>query len=396
MDPRPDDILDLARHCVVSLSTGDAAARMGEGNMVYGLAKVLWAQVSTGSPPAACFIAAPDATITRNAARWSAGFGYGGKLWCRWSQPTVVLDVKPNACGMLVGGLQSAPSPERITARLEHMLTASMSLDGIPLRWDFTTGNHFIDVFQVHPFAAAPPLPDYAFIVHASCPELRGPTDLGPGLYWDKSPELCASADELSTPWGTLRLLTGKAASEFKAFHDRAVQFAATKRLLAAEALFADFTVISNRHHQGLHGDEDVLLGAHHSLWPEPLPLTLRPDLPAYLLSGRPNLSDSHLHRALADSDAPDFVRQAAARANLIPHGAGYALEGIRRVNRVWTSGELRFFELERQAGQAPDIVTDPTSLPVRYRGRQVLMLAIEWGLAEPLARLDPILVLKA
>ncbi len=392
---RPEEILNLARRSIISLSVGDAAAQLAEANMAFGLAKILWHQTSQGLEPRACFIAAPDCTITRNAARWASGFGYGGKLFYDYPEPTVVLDVKPNACGMLVGGLERIPSADELGRRVDALLAREAALDGIPIHWDFSAGNHFIDIFAAHPLAADLNLPPYLFIIHSACPELRVPSPAGPGLYWDKSPDLLARAEVIHTPWGPLRLLRGSAAEDYHAFFDYAADFAARKRLLAAEALFGDFTAISNHFHQGILAPGEVLLGSHHSLWPEPLPITLRPDLPSYLMAGRPNVEPQRLP-AESLRDAADYAAACLRRANILPHGGGYALDGIRRLARVVGDGPRRLFELERDTAGTTDLIADPGALPMRYRGRQVLIRAIEAGLGEPVARLDPLIVLKA
>ncbi|MCD6351987.1 MAG: hypothetical protein J7M26_07700 [Armatimonadetes bacterium] len=369
---------------------------MSEANMAFGLAKILWAQQLEGLPLRACFIAGPDSTITRNTNRWLSGFGYGGKLVYDFAEPTVVLDVKPNACGTLVGGLSDAPPAEELTRRVQDLLAGASELEGVPLQWDFAVGNHFLDLFATHSFAGAQDLPPYVFIAHSSCPELRAPSAMGPGLYWDKSPELVAQAQVLETPWGPLRLLRGQKALDYYDFFKVAADFAARKRLLAAQVLFGDFKPLANVFHQGLLSPGEVLLGCHSTQWEEPLPLTLRPDLPSYLLRGLPNLSEEVMPRCLSSANVPDYVRQQVATADILPHGGGYALEGLRRLRRVWSADGRRFFELEREASDLTDLVTDPRDLPARYRGRQVLMLAVEWGLGEVIARLDPILVVKA
>jgi hypothetical protein len=392
----PEEFLDLARRCVVSLSVKDAAAQLGEANSAFGLAKIMWAQVQAGLEPCAAFIAAPDATITRNASRWRAGFGYGGKVVYEFDEPTVVLDLKPNACGMLVGAVEELPRSEELMSRLEALTARPGKLQGVELQWDFTAGNHFIDLFAARSLRADFEIGRYVFIIHTSVPELRGPSALGVGLYWDRSPELLAQADEVATPWGPLHLLRGRPALAYYEFFRAAANFAAAKRLRAAECLFGDFQLLSNHFHQGLLAVGEVLLGSHSSLWPQPLPLTLRPDLPAYLVRGRPNLSAELVERDGLATSAPGYVAQWLTVANLVPHGGGYALEGIRRLRRAWCSGQRCFFELEREAADAPDLITDPTNMPVCYRGRQVLLRSLEYGLGEVLARLDPLVVIKA
>ena len=80
-------------------STGlrDGGTQLCRANMKYGLAKIHWVQEQLGLKPDATFISTPDMTITRNAARWKSGFGYGGKIsWGDGNDELVILNVKPN------------------------------------------------------------------------------------------------------------------------------------------------------------------------------------------------------------------------------------------------------------------------------------------------------------
>ncbi len=392
------ELLELARRHIFSLAVDDAAAQLALHNMAFGLAKIMFAQRSLGLRPRAWFIAGPDATITRNTTRWMAGFSYGGKLcWDFAGRPAVVLDAKPNACGMLVGGLQSAPSPAELRQRVDRLLAAREQIEGVRLRWDYATSNHFIDLFRCTPIAADESLPPFVFVIHGACPELREPNPLGWGLYWDRSDELLRRATIIDTRWGPLRLLLDEAAEEYERQFSVALDFAARKRRRAAEILFGEFEEISNRFHQGLLGRGQLLLGCHHSLWPELLPLTLRPDLPAYLVRGQPNLSEAMARAEGLWQRAQELsMTEALTSANIVPHGGGYILEGIARVVAADWSGGKPIFTVQRSTTQAAELLSDPTSLPCRYRGRQVLVRAIELGLARPVARLDPIAVIKA
>lgn len=391
-----EDLLQHAQASIVSLSTGDAAAQLAEANTAYGLAKIMAAQMSLGLEPRACFIAGPDATITRHAPRWLAGFGYGGRLFWDFGQPAVVLDVKPNVCGMLVGGLERPPDAAAVGEAVQGLLSDPAKIDGVAIKWDFATGNHFIDVFAAHSMAPDVEVPPWIFIVHSSCPELRPPSALGPGLYYDASPDLLAAAQTFDTPWGPLHVLLGSQAAQYLDFHEKALSFAAAKRALAAERLFGEYHTLFNGFHQGLVSGYEMLLGCHDSLWPYLLPLTLRADLPAYLLRGQPNLRPDLLGSDLLSERTTAYARECAARANIVPHGGGYALDGLRRLRRHWAVGPVRFFDMERDSGASCDLITDPTALPMRYRGRQVLLRALEFGLAQPVVRLQPILVVKA
>jgi len=145
-----------------------------------------------GLPANATFISAPDLTVTRNTNRWRSGFGYGGSLtWGDGSSDLVILDLKPNACGMMVGGLEHLPPSHELLERLHDLLHEQVEIDGVPIRWDFGKSNHFIDLFRVEALADAS-LPPYVFIMHLAGSELRADNPKGPGLYWDQSAALQA------------------------------------------------------------------------------------------------------------------------------------------------------------------------------------------------------------
>ncbi|MGC9318296.1 MAG: hypothetical protein ACP5KN_09740, partial [Armatimonadota bacterium] len=145
---------------IFSMGLADVAARMSELNMAYGLAKMHLVQEELGGAPDATFVGTPDLTITRNEARWGAGIGYGGKIaWGEGDLPLVFLDVKPNCCGMLVGGLAQPPDLGALVRRMDAMLEDRAELDGVPIRWDIGTGNHFVDVMAVEPVDPEAQLP---------------------------------------------------------------------------------------------------------------------------------------------------------------------------------------------------------------------------------------------
>ncbi|MFX0140612.1 MAG: hypothetical protein ACFFDN_43630, partial [Candidatus Hodarchaeota archaeon] len=98
------ELLKRAKRHYFSTGLGDGASYLCRANMKYGLAKIHLAQEEFGITPDATFVSTPDETITRNTTRWKAGFGYGGKLiWGSGKDKFIILDSKPNACGMLVG-----------------------------------------------------------------------------------------------------------------------------------------------------------------------------------------------------------------------------------------------------------------------------------------------------
>ena len=111
-------LLQRATEHIFSTGLDDGAARLGLTNMRYGLAKIHLAQESLGLIPDATFIAAPDLSVTRNSSRWRSGFGYGGRVtWGDGQQELIILDLKPNCCGMLAGGLDYLPARDDLLRR---------------------------------------------------------------------------------------------------------------------------------------------------------------------------------------------------------------------------------------------------------------------------------------
>ena len=92
-----DERLTRAEAHIFSTGIPDGGTQLCRANMKYGLAKIHWVQEQFGLKPDATFISTPDMTITRNAARWQSGFGYGGKI--SWGDGSVILWAGPYDSG---------------------------------------------------------------------------------------------------------------------------------------------------------------------------------------------------------------------------------------------------------------------------------------------------------
>jgi len=391
-------LLQRAAEHIFSTGLDDSGARLGLANMKYGLAKIHLAQEALGLTPDATFIAAPDLTVTRNLSRWRSGFGYGGRLtWGDGRQEWIPLDLKPNFCGMLVGGLNRLPARDTLLQRIQALQAEELNVEGIPLKWDFGESNHFINIFRVTPLDGSSLLP-YAFVIHGAGSELRGESAWGDGLYWDRSAGLQRKAEVLETPFGPLRILTGQAARDYYGFCQRVNAFANKRRLLIAQRLFDDMMPYYNDAHQGLLSMNDMVLGTY--LVPEGgetiFPLTLRAELPAYLVRGRLNLSDAVIERlGLGERARRLGLYGRLQSVNIIPHGGGYTFPHLRDVLSVIEMGQERYFELSLGADGSRQIVSDVRDLPYAYRGMEVVERVVELSLGELVARLDPIYGLK-
>lgn len=392
-----EDRLTRAEAHIFSTGLDDSGASLALANLRYGIAKIHFVQEALGMRPDASFVTAPDFTVTRNSTRWRSGFGYGGAItWGDGSDELVILDLKPNACGMIVGGLEDMPHPLEVLERLHALAGEPVEIDGVPVRWDFGTSNHFVDICRVVA-ATGEDLPPFAFLMHFAGDELRGESRVGPGLYWDRSPALQERMRVYETPFGPLRVLLGEDACGYHGFYRRVEAFVRERRRLAAGRVFGDYLMLNNETHQGLVGLNRMVLGCYCFGDGDGLyPVALRPDAPSYLVRGRPNLSREAMERLDLGARARRLgVERHVAGAHLLPHGGGYVFPDIRRVRRVHQLDGRRFFELETRPGRNRQIVEDVRDLPFEYRDRRVLDRAMELGMAEVVASLWPEIVLK-
>ncbi len=382
---------------------GDSGTALCEANVPYGLAKIHSVQEQLGHSPDAIFVGAPDATVTRNANRWNQGFGYGGRY--QWSGDFTVLDIKPNACGMVAGALPSFPALEKVREKLHVLQRDGLTMDGVTLDNDLTESNHFVDVFEIDRDSSTEDAPlgaDYFFIMHSSGHEHRGASERGPGLYYDESEELLSLAREMQTPFGSLHILEGATADRFQAFYRRVQDFNHRRREALARALFDEFEVVVNATHQGLvRGYNDANIGCYtfddDEAGAAPMfPLTLSPTLPAFFVRGHRNVSDRTID-ALGWRERAERhgLLERLKSTNVLPHGGGYTYDFIKGVARV-EDGEPdapRRFVLDTVEGEMP--IETPRGLKYAYRGMEVKTRMEELDLGSATVKLDLKYVLK-
>jgi hypothetical protein len=402
----PGEILSRAKKFIFSTGIDDSACRLTLANVNYGLAKTHLLQEFLGEEPNATFISAPDLTITRNNARWNNGIGYGGRYsWGDGLNPLIILDFMPNACGMLVGGLDEIPGPEILIKAVHELKEEDQVIAGIPINWDFAGSNHFVSVYEVDPLSIeAQDLPKYAFVVHGGAPELKGDNqvDKGFGLYYNESSTLQEMAQVLETPFGPIKYLEGHEAKNYLNFFDHVEAFSKKRRRLAAKILFEKHytSEITNPCHQGLFSFNDVNLGSQNTVDPATphhiFPLALRADLPCYLVKGYQNLLEDVIVRLGFWKRAERLgVLDKLKNANILPHGAGYQFIHLSSIKRVMEIEGYRYFVLDMHNELAEKIFASPRHLQFEYRGMSIVMRCIELGLGELYARLLPRYVLK-
>jgi len=391
-------ILENAAKHIFSTGIKDGATSLSVANMQYGLAKMHFMLEHKGYEPNATFISTPDETITRNVGRWEQGFSYGGKIsWGNGKEKLIVLDTKPNVCGMLVAGLNDIPDPKKIIKRISDINKNSHSAYGVEIKWDFYKGNHFIDIFEVEPLKTKQKLPKYAVILHAGCLEFKSDIDGGPGLYWDKSKILKEICEKVKTPFGDVHILTGSMCKNYMKVHNRAEKFAKKRREIAYKEIFDCKKIISNITHQGLLNMNEIRLGCQHIESKSTLyPVSIRADLPSFLMHGKSNFSPEIIEDLGFNERSRELgVYKRLRNANIMPHGGGYFLEDSLSVKKIFEIGYKRFFDIQMVDGVGRKIVSNMRELQFAYRDTRVVQRTEDLKLAEKAAILNPIYTLK-
>lgn len=395
---KPKQILERAEKYVFSTGLNDASAHLSRINIKYGLAKIHCVQEKLGLEQNAMFISSPDETISRNAGRWEQGISYGGKIsWGNGKEKLVILDIKPNCCGMLVGALKKIPDIKELVKNIETLESTKNFINNVEVKWDFWKSNHFIDVFEVG--SSSGKLPKYAAIIHAGCPEFKGDNVKGSGLYWNESKTLSESCEKIKTPFGTAQVLQAGEAKEYLKLHNTAERFAHERRVLAFKNIFGgkEKEVITNATHQGLLNMNEAVLGCNNvKNERELLPVSIKADVPSYLMKGKFNFSKEIIEKLGFKERAEELgVYKRLRQANLLPHGGGYTLPESLKVSRVVELKGRRFFEVENISGLGKNIISNARELPFAYRGGEVIKRIAELSLGVPVATLKPIYTLK-
>ena len=390
--------LESAKNHIFSTGLSDSGAKLARENIKYGLAKLHSLQEQYGMEANASFITAPDESPNRNKTAWLNGISKGGKLsWGPGNEKMIVLDGRPAACGMLVGGLSELPDTMDLTRRIHDLKDTDFELDGVPLEWDFGKGNHFIDVFSVNNLDGMD-LPEYAFVIHSSAPELKGDNRFGFGLCYDKSPLLSEMMSCEETDFGCAHVLYDGEAEEYLGFHDYAVDFSERRRKLIGEMLFGEYDVISNPTHQRLLNYNEMVLGVYDTKddGESVFPVTLRADLPAYLVKGLDSFTSERIEELGFCERARDVgVYERLRKANIIPHGAGLTLLGVDDVSGVHAVDGLRYYKMSSSGRLGEVLISDVNHMPFAYRDTAVVEKAVELGMCELEAELHPEIVLK-
>ena len=393
------NLLQRANNFIFSTGLNDGASKLCRANMKYGLAQFHLIQEKYGFEPKATFISSPDETISKNNFRWNSGLGYGGRLnWGSGKDKIIFLNIKPNCCGILVGGLEELPDPYEIIKKIDSIKSTELYSGEILINWDYGISNHFINCYETKNLSNLD-FPPYMFMIHGSAPEFRD-DKYGIGLYIDSSKSLMSQAIKETTEFGTQFVLLDSEAKEYLEFNKKALKFSNVKREVVAMNLFSSkFTVICNTGHQFLKDYNNMYIGSNctESNSSNIFPTTLRADLSSYLFRGKKNFSETTLknNNFLERANRLEML-DLLLNANLLPHGGGYRLPDISQVQKVLEYKDQRYFACELMKDRNKlKIVRNVKELQFEYRGRDVILKTLQLDLGEIIARLNPIFSLK-
>ena len=397
------ELLQRANDYIFSPGLNDGASKLCKANMKYGLAQFHLIQEKYGFEPKATFISSPDETISRNNFRWNSGLGYGGRLnWGSGNDKIVFLNIKPNCCGILVGGLEELPDAYEIIKKIDTVKSMELYSGEVLINWDYGISNHFINCYETKNLSDMN-FPPYIFMIHGSAPEFRDDR-YGLGLYIDNSKSLMDRAIKEPSEFGNQFVLLDSDAKEYLEFNKRAISFSNLKREIIAMNLFnSDYKVMCNTPHQFLKDYNNMYLGSNCTdvksdiISNNIFPIALRADLAGYLFKGRKSFSKTTLINNDFLERAEKFeLEELLMNANVLPHGGGYLLPDISRVQKVLEYKLQRYFACELLKDRNKlKIVRNVKELQFEYRGRDVILKTLQLELGEIIARLNPIFSLK-
>ncbi len=398
------ELLDRASQFIFSTGLNDGTSKLCKANMKYGLAMFHTIQEKYGFNPSATFISSPDETISRNKFRWNSGLGYGGRLnWGDGNDKIIFLNVKPNCCGILVGGLEELPDPYNLIKKVDKIKSEELYFNQIKIDWDYGISNHFINCFETKNLSDLD-LPPYMFFIHGSAPEFRDDINDSFGLYIDKSKRLKDVAIEENSKFGKQYILLDSDAKDYFELSKKALEFSNKKREIIANNLFDyGYKTICNQPHQFLKDYNNMYLGSNCTdincqlIKSDLFPTTLRADIAAYLFKGNKNLSETTLrNQNLLERGEELELLSRLLDANILPHGGGYAFLDTKDVLDILEYKDQRYFvtSLKSHASRLK-IIRNVSEVQYEYRGRDIILKTLQLDLGEIIARLNPLFSLK-
>jgi len=362
------ELLDIAKKRIdKKWSLQDSGSILSLHNIQTGLAKIISVLKTLGYPLDVGFVASPDLSPPKGHSKWKWGLSAGGVLsWGKGDRPIIFLDPRVSIGGTLAGGLHTLSGMDEIMENITWAKSNPPTVMGIKTQWDYNKGNHFINLYETTGQENLA-LPPYIFILHGSAKEVTVPSALGPGLDYQKNTNIQKRMKLVETPLGVCRVLLDDDAEIYYQRYRHLETFALEKHLAFSRLIFKDFEFICNRVHHGFLNANAVILGCYCIPLNDPgvYPVTLRPDLPSYLVSGIFN-------RCIQEDCLADTEPVSMTQHTVIPHGGGVTfphIKGIMRDSRLQGGDHL---ELVAVNGSRIMVET-LESLEACYRGMEVV-----------------------
>ncbi|MCG8457824.1 MAG: hypothetical protein MI919_16230 [Holophagales bacterium] len=362
-----ESLLVEARRRIHLPPHADISARIAAANLAYGLARVL-AALRTLVPDAdVSYRASPDFTVTRTAKRWQGGFAYGGEMVLETGGlELVVPELRPNACGTLVGRLERTITTEEMIRR-----ASALRAESSDTVWDYSRRNHFINLYL------SEERQEQVFVIHGCPAHIRFDTDDGPGIDANKSVFWRPHIEWISGPLGDLGVLTGENARRFWRNFRRCELLSLADRTATAERIFGPFEEVQNVSHVGMSSPCSYFHGCHVDGAPGALyPVLTRPGASVYLVE------------AVRNGDG--------AEPGLLPHGTGYLLDFPEPLRETTDPDRRRPIFLLGDPGRGgQQVYGDLSSVPFAYREPSLVADWQDQGLLSIRETLIPMITAK-
>ncbi|OUJ18610.1 RNA-splicing ligase RtcB family [Methanonatronarchaeum thermophilum] len=367
-------LLDVVKDNTFSIAVDDSSSKVSMLNTRCGLSKISYVLNELGVDGKPFSFFGPDAGITRNYERWASGFGYG----CVISWPDRELafpEMKPNGCGMIVSKIGDVPDIDELSNRILRLSENPPTLMGMEVEWDAGDSNHFIEVLRVEDSSySGLQKGDICALLHTSASEMKD-------LMYDFDRWVDSGGRWIETPVGEILVLMDSLSKEYYKEYKKLEEFSKKKREIIFDNIFDQHEVICNPTHQGLFKENEIRLGLYDST-DGIFPISLRPDLPVYLVEGNKNIKPE-----LIPPNIPEWKREQIEGINVLPHGGGYQLKIDTKNLQMSQKNGTRLFKTKTKGREY--LFTNPSQIPYNYRGKEVLDKIFEWDLGQPVVKME-------
>ena len=356
----PELRLDKNLQCILSKGSIpiehlqlDITMQVALANLAHGLLKVHYALAATGGGDA-FFLPTSDFSTTRNPARWRAGFSYGGIFVWQSSRPIVFPELRPNACGVLLGRQEGSFDWRSLSMRIRE--ARKIFADD----WDYNKSNHFLGLYKHNS--------ESYFLLHGGTKSTKRILGMFECASVKPRPKILTARHCIKTPYGHICTLQDDNAIEYYSTFKECEKRIKNSREALASFLFPSSTILFHETHQGLISPTTMALGAYvFHRQEEQIPFMIAPGEPIFLLSQGFSI---HSQVVQLTKQAQMTIKGSLGGEKIwiSPHGSGDYLADVEGFSCTERNGE-RLFQFSLSDGRC--ISTDnPSELREGYRSR--------------------------